>query len=209
MVPSTFGLVLLSLATSILAKTDLAGCTSTRAATGIVYWVPGTGELCQLLDCGGGRAPPKTDVPGCAAYAGNAPYQPTFIPGFGAGGIVTASSETVPTSGLLTDTSMFSTPTAASTTLESIPSPTSTALADTTSTLQTGAAATSLLSASGLLFDTSATTRDATSVISITPATTSASAGPVTATANAAPDSMNGQKLVGALIGLVAGVALI
>ena len=203
MISSTVGLVLLSLASSILAKTDLAGCTSTRAATGIVYWVPESGEICQLLDCGGGRAPPKTDVPGCAAYEGSAPYQPSFLPGFG--GTVTASSETVPTSGLLTDTSVLSTPAAAaSTTLA-----TSTAtLADTTSTLQTGAAVTGL-STSGLLFDTSATTRDATNVISITSAITSASAGPATATANAAPDRMHNQKLAVAFIGVAAGFALI
>ncbi|KAF5001728.1 hypothetical protein FDECE_10861 [Fusarium decemcellulare] len=37
----------------------------------IVHWYdPETGEICDPLDCGGGRAPPKTNVPGCAGYTG-------------------------------------------------------------------------------------------------------------------------------------------
>ncbi|KAH8800304.1 hypothetical protein F5884DRAFT_548583 [Xylogone sp. PMI_703] len=37
----------------------------------IVHWFdPNTGEVCDPLDCGGGRAPPKTDVPGCPLYTG-------------------------------------------------------------------------------------------------------------------------------------------
>ncbi|TLD15006.1 hypothetical protein PspLS_10885 [Pyricularia sp. CBS 133598] len=31
-----------------------------------------TGELCPVLDCGGGRAPPKTNNPCCPAYTGSA-----------------------------------------------------------------------------------------------------------------------------------------
>jgi hypothetical protein len=34
---------------------------------------PDTGEICDLLDCGGGRAPPKTTVPGCPLYNGPGP----------------------------------------------------------------------------------------------------------------------------------------
>lgn len=211
MLSSTYGLVLLSLASSILAKTDLAGCTSTKAATGIVYWVPETGELCQILDCGGGRAPPKTDVPGCAAYEGSAPYQPSFMPGWpNVGGTVTAPSAVVPTSGILTDTSLYSSPpaAAASTTLETLPSPTptSTALSDTTVTLATGSAATSS-TPTGLLFDTSAATREVTNTNAIT--VTSASTGPASATANAAAGSLLGRNMVGALVGAAAGFALI
>jgi hypothetical protein len=37
------------------------------------------------LDCGGGRAPPKLNVPGCAAYTGTATYSPSFMAGFTAG----------------------------------------------------------------------------------------------------------------------------
>ncbi|CEJ93103.1 hypothetical protein VHEMI08717 [[Torrubiella] hemipterigena] len=37
----------------------------------IVHWFdPDDGMICDPLDCGGGRAPVKTDVPGCAAYKG-------------------------------------------------------------------------------------------------------------------------------------------
>ncbi|RFU33257.1 hypothetical protein B7463_g3040, partial [Scytalidium lignicola] len=45
----------------------------TSCADGIVHWFdPLTGEICDPLDCGGGRAPPKTDVPGCPLYKGTA-----------------------------------------------------------------------------------------------------------------------------------------
>lgn len=77
---------------STLAKTDLSGCTYYDTVTtppGTVkhyvpiatriYYDPDTGEICELLDCGGGRAPPKTTVPGCAAYEGTETYEPRFI----------------------------------------------------------------------------------------------------------------------------------
>ena len=78
----------LLVATTVLAKTDLQDCTyydsvvdpgyyapyATR-----VWYLPDTGEICEFLDCGGGRAPPKTTVPGCGAYEGTATYSPRFI----------------------------------------------------------------------------------------------------------------------------------
>nr|WHA27466.1 hypothetical protein [Sesquicillium sp.] len=76
------------LATSALAKTDIAGCTYfddvVKPAHGSPYatrtwYVPDTGELCEILDCGGGRAPPKTNVPGCGNYKGTDTYKPRFI----------------------------------------------------------------------------------------------------------------------------------
>lgn len=74
--------------TAALAKTDLAGCTyidgvftpdhgpawATRT-----WYVPDTGEICAFLDCGGGRAPPKTTVPGCGSYEGTETYSPLFL----------------------------------------------------------------------------------------------------------------------------------
>ncbi|KIM97051.1 hypothetical protein OIDMADRAFT_20700 [Oidiodendron maius Zn] len=59
----------------ILAKVAIAVDCSTHSFTtcgdGIVHWYdPDTGEICDPLDCGGGRAPPKTDVPGCPLYTG-------------------------------------------------------------------------------------------------------------------------------------------
>ena len=83
-------------ASVILAKTDLSGCTSTvvssPAGASYAWYVPGTGELCDMLDCGGGRAPPKTDVPGCPLYTGTASYSPSYLPGYGASAAQTYSS---------------------------------------------------------------------------------------------------------------------
>jgi len=113
-------LTLLSLALApiaVLAKTDLAGCTSTAAGASLTWYVPGTGELCELLDCGGGRAPPKTTVPGCAAYSGTATYSPSYLAGWGPNGqssVPTAASsgswssktaETTPTAVVVTSSS--------------------------------------------------------------------------------------------------------
>ncbi|KAH6900531.1 hypothetical protein B0T10DRAFT_31330 [Thelonectria olida] len=79
---------LLLAAAPALARTDLEGCTSsdgvyspsggTPYATRIWY-VPDTGEICEFLDCGGGRAPPKTTVPGCPLYEGTATYSPSYL----------------------------------------------------------------------------------------------------------------------------------
>ncbi|SPO04830.1 uncharacterized protein DNG_07515 [Cephalotrichum gorgonifer] len=80
------------LSTSALAKTDLEGCTSSdgvHTVTGRndiqpyftrIWYVPETGEICEILDCGGGRAPPKTNVPGCGNYKGTETYSPKFLP---------------------------------------------------------------------------------------------------------------------------------
>ncbi|KAG9511971.1 hypothetical protein KCV07_g9782, partial [Aureobasidium melanogenum] len=70
------------------ARTDLAGCTrtdvSSPAGASYAWIVPDTGELCDFLDCGGGRAPPKTTVPGCLLYVGTETYKPSFLAGFSA-----------------------------------------------------------------------------------------------------------------------------
>lgn len=72
----------------VLAKTDLAGCTYSDSvvtpAGGFPYatriwFVEDTGEICEFLDCGGGRAPPKTTVPGCGSYEGTDTYSPRFL----------------------------------------------------------------------------------------------------------------------------------
>jgi hypothetical protein len=73
-------------ATMALARTDLEGCTrtdvSSPAGASYAWYVPGTGEVCEILDCGGGRAPPKTTVPGCAAYVGTETYSPSYLAGY-------------------------------------------------------------------------------------------------------------------------------
>ncbi|KAI5467680.1 hypothetical protein BGZ63DRAFT_33407 [Mariannaea sp. PMI_226] len=81
---------LLLAASPALARTDLVGCTyydsvvkdgNTPYATR-VWYVPGSGEICEFLDCGGGRAPPKTTVPGCPLYSGTATYSPSYLEAF-------------------------------------------------------------------------------------------------------------------------------
>lgn len=76
------------LASTVLAKTDIGDCTYIDGvytpAHGYPYatrtwYLPDTGEICEILDCGGGRAPPKTTVPGCDAYEGTATYSPSFL----------------------------------------------------------------------------------------------------------------------------------
>lgn len=83
---STSILAVAAMASSAFAKTDLSGCTTTDmsspAGASVAWYVPGTGELCDMLDCGGGRAPPKTDVPGCPSYSGTASYSPSYLPGY-------------------------------------------------------------------------------------------------------------------------------
>lgn len=82
------------LAGHAIAKTDIGGCVSTQTVAyggaSLIWYVPDTGEICEFLDCGGGRAPPKTTVPGCPSYEGTATYSPSYLPGFG----VTATSMT-------------------------------------------------------------------------------------------------------------------
>ncbi|CEI69187.1 hypothetical protein FVEN_g4057 [Fusarium venenatum] len=50
------------------------GCSThsfTTCEDKIVHWFdPDDGMICDPLDCGGGRAPVKTGVPGCANYSG-------------------------------------------------------------------------------------------------------------------------------------------
>ena len=87
---------LFTLAATALAKTDLEGCTSSQTVAfggaSMIFWDPTNGEICSFLDCGGGRAPPKTTVPGCPGYAGSATYSPDFMPGWGAASATSAPS---------------------------------------------------------------------------------------------------------------------
>lgn len=67
----------LSAAVTLLVAASPAAAVScsfhsfTTCEDGIVHWFdPDDGMICDPLDCGGGRAPVKTNVPGCAAYKG-------------------------------------------------------------------------------------------------------------------------------------------
>lgn len=82
---STLAVLLLTAARSASA----VGCathTYGSCADGIVHWYdPDDGQICDPLDCGGGRAPPKTTNPCCtAAYTGTAVCvdTPSYMPCF-------------------------------------------------------------------------------------------------------------------------------
>ncbi|KAI5860829.1 hypothetical protein GGS23DRAFT_613361 [Durotheca rogersii] len=79
--------LVLLLARQAAARTDYRGCVSSRTVVfggaSLIWYLPDTGEICENLDCGGGRAPPRTDVPGCDLYSGTATYSPRYLPGFG------------------------------------------------------------------------------------------------------------------------------
>jgi len=91
-------IILSTLAAVAMAKTDLEGCTSSSTVAfggaSMVYWDPTNGEICSFLDCGGGRAPPKTTVPGCPQYSGTASYTPDYLPGWVAAGATSSASAT-------------------------------------------------------------------------------------------------------------------
>ena len=108
-----------------LARTDLTGCTyydSIIAPSQMapyntrIWYVPDTGELCNFLDCGGGRAPPKTTVPGCPQYEGTATYSPSFInpktlggAGSGSGAPSTTTQTTAAAATIQTDSATLTT----------------------------------------------------------------------------------------------------
>ena len=86
-----------ALSATALAKTDIDGCVSSETVAfggaSMIWYVPESGEICEFLDCGGGRAPPKTTVPGCHAYVGTATYSPQYLPGYGPNATPTPSSK--------------------------------------------------------------------------------------------------------------------
>ena len=191
---------LLALAPLILAKTGLSGCTSSTAivngGASIIYYVPGSGEICAPLDCGGGRNAPISTVPGCAAYSGTASYIPSYLPatptasgsnllsGMGPGPVQTGWTGV---SGSWTT------------------STTSTAsLTETTSTLEVptnGTFAAPTLVTSSLIFDTSAESKPPSHLFTVASAT-------ATATTNAANVARSGPQVLVALAGAAAGFAL-
>ncbi|KAJ5292450.1 NADH-ubiquinone oxidoreductase 40 kDa subunit [Penicillium atrosanguineum] len=82
-----------------IARTDISGCVSSATSdqwgeASMIWYVPGTGEICSFIDCGGGRAPPKSE-PGCPLYTGTATVTPSYLPGYGPNGKMVASTTTV------------------------------------------------------------------------------------------------------------------
>lgn len=91
----------LLLAAPALAKTDWEGCVLTTVSLDpgrhyTVRYVEDTGEICEVVDCGGGRAPVKT-IPGCPAYSGTETVTPRFWTGWSAAhGPAATTSSTAP-----------------------------------------------------------------------------------------------------------------
>ncbi|CEI66280.1 hypothetical protein FVEN_g4329 [Fusarium venenatum] len=87
----SIALAALLYALPIAAKTNIEGCTSftstvtVRPEPGygntyerVMWYVSDTLEICEGVDCGGGRAPPKS-VPGCPLYKGTETVTPRFL----------------------------------------------------------------------------------------------------------------------------------
>ncbi|KAK1621542.1 hypothetical protein BDP81DRAFT_456140 [Colletotrichum phormii] len=76
-------------ATAVLAKTDLAGCTSlTSTIPGssgnsiktVIHYVPDTLEICTTLDCGGTDNAIGKKIPGCPGYSGTETITKSLLP---------------------------------------------------------------------------------------------------------------------------------
>lgn len=111
------------------ARTDLAGCVSSQTVNqwnqaSMIWYVPESGEICDFPDCGGGRAPPKYNQPGCAAYTGTETLTPSYLPGWGPNG--KSAATTAPTASVTSaaETSVATTSAASSSTDETTSSKT-------------------------------------------------------------------------------------
>lgn len=190
--------VISALPVLMLAKyAAAAGCATHTYGTcedNIVHWYdPDTYEICDPLDCGGGRAPVKYSVPGCAAYTGTEEYKPTVA----------------------YMTCFLSKTTAAATTLStSAPSKTTTSAAkDETST--TSAAGSSKTSAQSTSAQSTSTAQKSATVPLGTGAITSApTVAPTRApaagngTATTVPHSPSGANTIGGSLMAAVGVAV-
>ncbi|KAJ5231143.1 hypothetical protein N7489_011851 [Penicillium chrysogenum] len=91
---------LASLTSLAAARTDLEGCVSSKVIfdhyyASYIWYVPENGEICSILNCGGGRAPPSTTQPGCPEYSGTEPLTSDYLEGWGPNGKQAASTSTV------------------------------------------------------------------------------------------------------------------
>jgi hypothetical protein len=62
------------------------------------FYVPETGQICEMLECGGGRAPPRQNLAGCNQYTGTETYTKISLPGWGPNGKIAVATESVATS---------------------------------------------------------------------------------------------------------------
>ena len=79
----TTALTLLLSANPLLAQSEPCAFSRrvlTQCGDGLLFNIdPDTGEICDALDCGGGRAPPKTTIPGCPQYSGPLPSTTRYL----------------------------------------------------------------------------------------------------------------------------------
>ncbi|KAJ5217415.1 hypothetical protein N7468_010423 [Penicillium chermesinum] len=131
--------VTLALSGLSAARTDLSGCVSSLTVNqwdeaSLIWYVPGSGEICDFPDCGGGRAPPKTDQPGCPEYSGTATLTPSYLPGYGPSGKMRATAATASaTTSEISSTSDATSATASSSASSSTPTANTVTPAPTTS----------------------------------------------------------------------------
>ncbi|KAI1918182.1 hypothetical protein LOZ53_000403 [Ophidiomyces ophidiicola] len=199
------------------AKTNLQGCTSTTSVDSFsravnVWYVPGTGEVCELLDCGGGRAPPKYSVPGCAAYTGTETYSPRFL------ALPTPSSASSTPKPVSTASEAASVPTdvtpsssvPASSTAVSAPSSTSSPAVTSMATGPTEAASgtASVTSVSGRITTSSLAIANATSIVVVSKSGSATGSMPAVQTLNAASSRMVGNGVVAGTVVLVGLLAM-
>ncbi|KAJ5503891.1 hypothetical protein N7463_006765 [Penicillium fimorum] len=180
----SFLLGLASLTNLATARTDMEGCVSTEVIiekyyASYLWYVPDSGEICSFLDCGGGRAPPKTTQPGCPQYTGTETLTPDYLEGWGPSGKKqAASTSTVASTASSTDIVLASA-TQTSESDSSSPSASSTQATDsmiTASPSGLGAVATSLkVSTSSETGDATSTSAAATSSSTFNAAATPAS----------------------------------
>ncbi|KAK4172253.1 hypothetical protein QBC36DRAFT_338324 [Triangularia setosa] len=87
----------------LTGKTLAVGCaqhTFGVCQDNIVHWYdPDDGQICDPHDCGGGRAPPRKDVPGCAFYTGTETLrtEASYMPCFTSGKLVLTTEKPTPT----------------------------------------------------------------------------------------------------------------
>ncbi|CAG8402265.1 unnamed protein product [Penicillium salamii] len=192
MKPSTLSFLLgLSLSSLTSARTDLEGCVSTEVVinygASYLWYVPGTGEICTFLDCGGGRAPPKTNQPGCPLYSGTATVTASYIEGYGPNGKQAVSTTTA----------------AATTSTEAVETTASSAGGDSSSASSTAVSTSTATDSSASLITAAPTSSPAVSMTTTTSAVSSDSAA-----ASSTPTG-NAAHTAGSNVGVVALMAMV
>ncbi|KAF9765094.1 hypothetical protein IL306_002682 [Fusarium sp. DS 682] len=168
------------------------GCSThsfTTCEDKIVHWFdPDDGMICDPLDCGGGRAPPKTGVPRCAGYTGTETIGTSYLSCWKPSTTLVAASAETTSDVEVTETSEVI-ETAEPSTVYEVETRTTTKSAHTESTEKS---------------EIAAVTTGSTTVAPVLPPTTK-STEKATSTPTAAPNAA--QVMEGSLIA-VAGVAL-